>query len=139
MQFTEEMISKSHTIAVVGLSPKPDRPSHQVARYLKEHGYRIIPVNPAVAEVLGEKSYPDLRSVPEPIDLVNIFRRSEVVLPVVEEAIEVGVKHIWMQDGVINQKAADKAMASGLLVVMDNCIMRQHKRPYGERVNKSRA
>ncbi len=135
MQFAEEMISNSHTIAVVGLSPKPDRPSHQVARYLKEHGYRITPVNPTVAEVLGEKSYSDLRSVPEPIDLVNIFRRSEVVLPVVEEAIEVGVKHIWMQDGVINQKAADKAIASGLLVVMDDCIMRQHKRLYGERVN----
>lgn len=120
MRFVKEMISKSHIIAIVGLSSNPDRPSHQVATYLKEQGYRVIPVNPAIAEVLGEKSYPDLKSITEPIDLVNIFRRSEAVLPVVAEAIEVGVKFIWMQDGVINQQAADKAMASGLQVVMDD-------------------
>ena len=120
MDSIEEQLTQSHTIAVVGLSPNPERDSHQVARYLKEQGYRIIPVNPNADEVLGEKSYPDLKSVPEPIDMVDIFRRSDTVMPVVEEAIEVGAKYIWMQDGVINEEAAEKAQRAGLLVVMDN-------------------
>jgi predicted CoA-binding protein len=120
MHCVEEQLSKSKTIAVVGLSPSPQRDSHRVAKYLKEHGYRIIPVNPTIDEVLGEKSYPDLKSVPEPIDMVDIFRRSELVPPVVEEAIEVGAKYVWMQDGVINREAAEKAEEAGLLVVMDN-------------------
>jgi predicted CoA-binding protein len=120
MHCVEEQLSKSKTIAVVGLSPSPQRDSHRVAKYLKEHGYRIIPVNPMIDEVLGEKSYPDLKSVPEPIDMVDIFRRSELVPPVVEEAIEVGAKYVWMQDGVINREAAEKAEKAGLLVVMDN-------------------
>ena len=120
MHCVEEQLSKSRTIAVVGLSPSPQRDSHRVAKYLKEHGYRVIPVNPMIDEVLGEKSYPDLKSVPEPIDMVDIFRRSELVPPVVEEAIEVGAKYVWMQDGVINREAAEKAMEAGLLVVMDN-------------------
>ncbi len=120
MHCVEEQLSKSKTIAVVGLSPSPQRDSHRVAKYLKEHGYRIIPVNPMIDEVLGEKSYPDLKSVPEPIDMVDIFRRSELVPPVVEEAIEVGAKYVWMQDGVINREAAEKAEEAGLLVVMDN-------------------
>jgi len=120
MHCIEEQLSKSRTIAVVGLSPNPQRDSHRVAKYLQGQGYRIIPVNPMADEVLGEKSYPDLKSVPEPIDMVDIFRRSELVLPVVEEAIQVGAKYIWMQDGVINEEAAEKALAAGLLVIMNN-------------------
>ena len=120
MHCIEEQLSQSRTIAVVGLSPNPQRDSHRVARYLKEQGYRVIPVNPMADEVLGEKSYPDLPSVPEPIDMVDIFRRSELVPPVVDQAIQVGARYIWMQDGVVNQEAADKAEAAGLLVVMDN-------------------
>ena len=115
-----DQLLSSRTIAVVGLSPRPERPSHFVARYLQEHGYRIIPVNPFVTEVLGEKSYPDLRAVPIPVDMVDIFRRSEKVPPVVEQAIEIGARYVWMQDGVVNEEAADLARAAGLGVVMNN-------------------
>ena len=120
MDVIEQILSNSRTIAVVGLSADPGRPSHYVARYLQQQGYRIIPVNPLVEEVLGEKSYPDLKSVPVPIDMVDIFRRPEHVVPVVEQAIEVGAKYIWMQDGVVNEEAAALAEAAGLSVVMDN-------------------
>ena len=120
MHCVEEQLSKSHTIAVVGLSPNPERDSHRVAKYLQEQGYDIVPVNPMIDEVLGEKSYPDLKSVPVPIDMVDIFRRSELVPPVVEDAIEVGAKYIWMQDGVVHEEAAAVAQDAGLLVVMDN-------------------
>jgi uncharacterized protein len=116
------------TIAVVGLSPNPNRPSHGVAAYLQRNGYRIIPVNPNAEEVLGEKCYPDLASIPDPIDLVDIFRRSEFVGPVVEQAIAIKAKYVWMQDGVIDDTAADVARAAGLLVVMNDCIFRQHRR-----------
>ncbi len=116
----DEQLQNSKTIAVVGLSGDPDRISFRVTRYMQEQGYRIIPVNPMVQEVLGEKSYPDLKSVPEPIDMVNIFRRSELVPPVVDQAIEVGVRYIWMQDGVINQDSAAKAEAAGIPVIMDD-------------------
>ena len=128
MELPEHLLTQSSTIAVVGLSPKPDRPSHRVAAYLQSQGYRIIPINPNATEVLGEHSYPDLRSVPDPIDLVDIFRRSEEVPPVVEEAIAVGAKAVWMQDGVINEAAAAQARAAGLPVVMNNCSMRVHSR-----------
>ena len=120
MHYIEEQLTKSSTIAVVGLSPNPQRDSHRVAKYLQAQGYRIIPVNPMVEEVLGEKSYPDLSSVPEPVHMVDIFRRSEYVAPVVEEAIQIGAKYIWMQDGVIDEEAAAMARSAGLLVVMDN-------------------
>ena len=120
MHCIDEQLSKSRTIAVVGLSPNPERDSHRVAKYLQAQGYRIIPVNPNTHQVLGETSYPSLTSVPVPVDMVDIFRRSEYVLPVVEEAIQVGAKYIWMQDGVINQEAADRALEQGQLVVMDN-------------------
>ena len=120
MHCIEEQLEKSNTIAVVGLSPNPERDSHRVAKYMQGQGYRIIPVNPVIEEVLGEKSYPDLASVPEPIDMVDIFRRSEHVAPLVEEAIAVGAKYIWMQDGVEDEAAARKAQDAGLLVVMDN-------------------
>ena len=116
----DEQLLNSKTIAVVGMSPNPERPSHYVAKYMEEQGYRIIPVNPTVDEVLGHKSYPDLKSIPHPIDMVDIFRRSELVPLVVDEAIEIGAKFIWMQDGVINDAAAEKARSAGLSVVMDN-------------------
>ena len=120
MDLVDEQLQNSKTIAVVGLSGDPDRISFRVTRYMQEQGYRIIPVNPMVQEVLGEKSYPDLKSVPEPIDMVNIFRRSELVPPVVDQAIEVGVKYIWMQDGVIRPESAAKAEAAGIPVIMDD-------------------
>ena len=120
MDLVDEQLNNSKTIAVVGLSGDPDRISFRVTRYMQEQGYRIIPVNPMVEEVLGEKSYPDLKSVPEPIDMVNIFRRSELVPTVVDQAIEVGVRYIWMQDGVIHPEAAAKAEAAGIPVIMDD-------------------
>ncbi len=102
------------------MSLNPERPSHYVSKYMQEQGYRIIPVNPLIEEALGEKSYPDLQSVPEPIDMVDVFRRSELVGPVVDEAIAVGVKYIWMQDGVVNEEAAERARAAGIPVIQDN-------------------
>ncbi|HEU0021525.1 MAG TPA: CoA-binding protein [Dehalococcoidia bacterium] len=120
MDLVEEQLRNSKTIAVVGLSDNPERTSYRVARYLQDQGYRIIPVNPMISEVLGERSYPDLKSVPEPIDMVDIFRRSELVPPVVDEAIEVGARYIWMQDGVTHPEAAARAEAAGIPVVMDD-------------------
>ena len=116
----DEQLRNSKTIAVVGLSDNPARDSHRVSSYMQSQGYRIIPVNPMIEEALGEKSYPDLKSVPKPIDMVDIFRRSELVPPVVDEAIDVGVKYIWMQDGVINPEAAAKAEAAGIPVIMND-------------------
>lgn len=123
-----EILKTSKTIAVVGLSPNPERDSYEVAHYLQEAGYKIIPVNPKADEILGEKAYPDLASVPEQIDVVDIFRRPEHVSPIVDEAIEVGAKTIWMQLGVVNEEAAKKASDAGLDVVMDRCMLREHKR-----------
>ena len=120
MDATAEQLLNSRTVAVVGLSPRPERPSHFVARYLQEHGYRIIPVNPFITEVLAEKAYPDLAAVPESVDMVDIFRRSEFVPAVVEQAIEIGARYVWMQDGVVNEEAADLARAAGLGVVMND-------------------
>ena len=120
MDLVDEQLKNSKTIAVVGLSGDPERTSYRVTQYMQQQGYRIIPVNPMVEEVLGEKSYPDLKSVPEPIDMVNVFRRSELVPTVIEEAIEIGVKYIWMQDGVIDQESAAKAEHAGIPVVMDD-------------------
>ena len=120
MDVIDQILTNTRAIAVVGLSPDPERPSHYVARYLQQQGYRIIPVNPTIDEALGEKSYPDLKSVPDPIDMVEIFRRPEHVVPIVEQAIDAGAKYIWMQDGVVNEEAAALAEAAGLSVVMDN-------------------
>ena len=131
MDVIDEQLTNSRTIAVVGLSPNPERPSHYVARYLQQHGYRIVPVNPLVQEVLGERSYPDLKSVPVPVDMVDIFRRSELVSPVVDEAIDMGARYIWMQDGVVDEEAAARARDAGLSVVMDNCTRREHRRRFG--------
>lgn len=120
LKLVDEQLDNSKTIAVVGLSDNPERTSYGVTRYMQSQGYRIIPVNPMIEESLGEKSYPDLKSVPVPIDMVDIFRRSELVAPVVDEAIEVGVKYIWMQDGVIDPESAAKAVAAGIPVIMDD-------------------
>ena len=127
----EMQLREAKTIAVVGMSPRPDRPSHYVAKYLMEQGYKVIPVNPAVDEVLGIKSYPDVVSIPEDIDMVDIFRRSSQVPPVVDDAIAAGARFIWMQDGVVHEGAAAKARAAGMSVVMDNCTLREHSRIYG--------
>jgi len=124
----KKLLEESRTIAVVGLSPRPERPSHSVASYLIAQGYKVIPVNPMVEEVLGLKSYPDLKSVPEPVDIVDIFRRSEHVPPIVEQAIEIGAKAVWMQLGVMHQEAAARAEAAGLAVVMNRCISIEHQR-----------
>ncbi|UCH43130.1 MAG: CoA-binding protein [Dehalococcoidales bacterium] len=113
------ILREAKTIAVVGLSPRPERDSHMVASYLKSQGYDIIPVNPTIDEVLGQRSYPDLLSVPKKVDLVDVFRRPSEVIPVVEEAIRIRARAIWFQDGVINEKAANMARAAGLSVVMD--------------------
>ena len=113
-------LTNSKVVAVVGLSPRPERPSHYVAKYLQEQGYRVIPVNPQLENVLGEKFYPDLKSIPEPVDMVDVFRRSSLVGPIVDDAIEIGAKFVWMQDGVIDEEAAKRAESAGLGVVMDN-------------------
>ncbi len=123
-----EILQSSRTIAVVGLSGKRYRPSYGVAEYMKRSGYRIIPVNPNETEVFGEKCYPDLDSVPEPIDIVDIFRRSEFVPEIVEAAIRCGAKAVWMQEGVIHEEAARRAQAAGVAVVMDRCILKDHRR-----------
>ncbi len=123
-----ELLEKSHTIAVVGLSSRRARPSHGVSEYMQAAGYRIIPVNPRETEVLGEKAYPDLDSVPDPVDIVDIFRRSECVPEIVEAAIRIGAKAVWMQEGVVHPEAAAKARAAGLTVVMDRCILKAHRK-----------
>src|SRR5438876_10789011 len=127
-----ELLKKYKTIAVVGLSSNPMRPSHGVTEYMQGAGYRIIPVNPNETEVLGEKSYARLEDVPEKIDIVNVFRRVEEVPPVVESAIRIGAKAIWMQLGVENEQAAEKARAAGLVVIEDACILVEHRRRAGE-------
>jgi uncharacterized protein len=126
-----EILKTSHVIAVVGLSRDITRPSCRVADYLRNNGYKIIPVNPNEKELLGEKCYPDLTSIPEEIDVVDIFRKSEDVKPVVEEAIKIKAKSVWMQQGIINHEAADMAKKAGLKVVMDKCmrveLMKMHE------------
>jgi predicted CoA-binding protein len=123
----EAVLRSARRIAVVGVSERPERPSHYVAQYLIDMGYEVVPVNPGLARVLERPCYPDLRSVPAPIDLVDVFRRSELVPPVVAEAIAVGAKAIWMQDGVVHEEAAALARAAGLTVVMNRCVLRDHR------------
>ena len=123
-----DLLSASRVIAVVGLSSKRFRPSYGVAEYMQREGYRIIPVNPNETEVLGEKAYASLEDIPEHIDIVDIFRRSEFVAPIVESAIRVGAAAVWMQEEVVDQAAADKAKKAGLSVVMDRCILKEHRR-----------
>lgn len=121
-----QILRTSRTIAVVGLSSRNFRPSHGVSQYLQSAGYRIIPVNPGETEVLGEKAYPRLEDIPERIDVVDIFRRSEFVPGIVESAIRIGARGIWMQEGVIHPEAAERARRAGLFVIMDACILKEH-------------
>ncbi len=124
----QKILEDSRTVAVVGLSPRQHRDSHEVAKYLQDQGYRIIPVNPKAEEVLNEKCYPDLESVPEKIDVVDIFRRSEDVPPIVDQAICIGASTVWMQLDIVNEESAAKAEAAGLNVIMDRCMLVEHKR-----------
>ena len=125
------ILEQVKVLAVVGLSRRESRPGYYVPAYMHAAGYRIIPVNPYLEQALGEKAYPDLVSIPEPVDMVVIFRRSEDVPPVVDEAIEIGAKVVWMQLGIINEEAATKARAAGLQVVMNSCIKIDHQRLFG--------
>jgi hypothetical protein len=122
-----DVLKSAKTIAVVGLSSNPLRPSHGVTAYMQTHGYRIFPVNPNIKEALGEKAYGSLLHVPEKIDIVNIFRRSEFVEEVVDQAIQLKVSAIWMQEGVVHERAAQKARRAGIFVVMDLCILKEHR------------
>jgi uncharacterized protein len=125
------LLGRSRTIAVVGLSNSPLRPSHGVSAYMQTQGYRVIPVNPKIQGSLGEKSYPSLLDVPEKIDIVNIFRRPEFVEETVDQAIRLKVPAIWMQESVVHEKAAEKARKAGILVIMDRCILKEHKARFG--------
>ncbi|WP_449192199.1 CoA-binding protein [Thauera sp.] len=131
IQTLRRVLRESRTIAVVGLSADWFRPSYFAAKYMQEHGYRIIPVNPKYAEILGEKCYPDLASIPEPIDMVDVFRKSADALPIAEQAIAIGAKSLWLQIGVINEEAKQKAEAAGLTVVMDRCVKIEYARLFG--------
>jgi predicted CoA-binding protein len=124
-----DLLKNAKTIAVVGLSDKPMRPSYGVSEYMQRNGYRIIPVNPNCGkDVLGEKAYCRLEDIPEKVDIVNVFRRSEFVPEVVDSAIRIGAKAVWMQEGIEHESAADKARAAGLEVVQDRCILKEHRR-----------
>ena len=123
-----ELLRSARTIAVVGLSGNRKRPSYGVSEYMQSAGYRIIPVNPQETEVLGERAYPSLEAVPGHIDIVDVFRRSEFVPEIVEAAIRVGAGAVWMQEGVSDEAAAEKARAAGLAVVMDRCILKEHRK-----------
>jgi predicted CoA-binding protein len=127
-QTIERILDECRTIAVVGLSSAPYRASHMVASYMKRQGYKVIPVNPNETEVFGQRSYPSLAEVPEPVDLVDIFRRPDEAGKAVDEAIEVRAKAVWMQEGVIDHAAAQRALDAGLLVVMDRCWLKEHMR-----------
>jgi len=124
---TIKNILKLKIIAVVGMSPKPERPSHYVSMYMKEHGYTIIPVNPGQTEIAGETCYPSLLEIPYKIDVVDVFRRPEHVLPIAELAVKISARALWLQDDVINEEAAEIAERAGLLVVMNDCMLRQHR------------
>jgi len=128
-----EMYQTVHTIATVGFSNKPERPGYYVPEYLMLKGYRIIPINPTLEEALGQKAYPDLLAVPEKVDVVQIFRRPEDVPAIVEQAIKIGARYVWMQIGAANQDAARAAQAAGLGVAMDKCMMVEHKRLFATR------
>ncbi len=127
----EAALKPGNRIAVVGLSDKPDRPSFRVAQYLQKAGYKIVPVNPNAAEILGEKSYPDLMSIPGAIDVVDVFRKPDTVEPIVDEAERLKTPIIWFQEGVVNIAAAEKARRAGIRVVMDRCMLKEHLKSVG--------
>ncbi|HSL31222.1 MAG TPA: CoA-binding protein [Anaerolineales bacterium] len=133
-QTMKGILQSAKTIASVGLSSSQEKESYWIASYLKDQGYRLIPVNPTADEILGEKAYPDLESIPDPIDVVQVFRRSEDVPPVVDSAIRAGAKVVWMQAGIVNEEAAQKAREAGLEVVMDACMRMTHQRLIGPRL-----
>ena len=135
-QMMKEILVSAKTIASVGVSSNPGKESFWIVKYLQDQGYRVIPVNPTTGEILGETSYPDLESVPDKIDVVQVFRKSEDVPPVVESAIKVGAKTVWMQEGIVNEEAARKAREAGLQVVMDDCMRVTHRRLIGESLLK---
>lgn len=126
-----DLLSRTKTIAVVGLSDSPMRPSYGVSAYMQSHGYRIIPVNPQIEEALGEKSYSSLLEVAEKIDLVDVFRRPEYVDEIVDQAIQLKIPAIWLQEDVINESAAERARQAGIFVVMDRCILKEHRARFG--------
>ena len=128
MDAIDDILKNCRTIAVVGLSGKRHRPSYSVSEYMQAAGYRIVPVNPKETEVLGEKAYARLEDVPEKVDLVNIFRRPEFVGEIVEQAIRIGARAVWMQEDVVDEEAAEAARRAGLLVVMDRCILKEHRK-----------
>jgi uncharacterized protein len=130
----KEILLSVRTIASVGVSSNPEKESYEVAAYLKDQGYRVIPVNPTATEILGEKSYPSLGNIPDKVDVVQVFRKPEDVPPVVEEAIKIGAKVVWMQAGIVNEEAAQKARAAGLQVVMDACMRATHRRLIGAKL-----
>jgi len=123
-----ELLKQSRTIAVVGLSDSRIRPAYGVSEYMQHAGYRIIPVNPKIENVLGEKAYKQLEDIPEKVDIVNIFRRAEFVAPIVDSAIRIGAKAVWMQEGIVDDASAQRARQAGLKVVMDRCILKEHHR-----------
>ena len=132
--YIREILNGVKTIAMVGASPVNVRPSYFAFKYLAQRGYDMIPVNPGASEILGAKAYPDLLSIPRPVDVVQVFRPSADVPPVVDQAIQIGAKVVWMQLGIYNAQAAEKARAAGLLVVMDHCMREEHKRLIGQRI-----
>jgi len=122
-----EILETTNTIASVGLSSNPEKESHWVVTYMKNKGYKIIPVNPTASEIMGEKAYPSLSEIPGKVDVVQIFRKPEDVPPVVDEAIKIGAKVVWMQQGIVNEEAGQKAHDAGLFVVMDTCMRAAHQ------------
>ena len=126
-----ELLRNARTIAVVGLSDRPGRDSYRVAAYLQAQGYRIIPINPNKDEILGEKCYPGLTAIPDPVDIVNIFRTVAVIPGIVEDAIKIGTKAVWMQQGLVHNESAGKARTAGLCVVQSRCLMVEHKKLFG--------
>lgn len=130
----KEILLSARTIAIVGVSSNPEKDSYWIASYLKEMGYRIIPVNPTAEEILGEKVYPSLSEIPDKVDIVQVFRKPEDVPPVVEEAIKIGAKVVWMQEGISHEEAAQQARAAGLQVVMDACMRVTHRRLIGTKL-----
>lgn len=133
-QMMKDILLSAKTIASVGISSNPGKESFWIVKYLKDQGYRVIPVNPTADEILGEKAYPDLESVPETIDVVQVFRKPEDVPPVVDSAIKAGAKVVWMQEGIVNEEAAQKARQAGLRVVMDTCMRVTHRRLIGDKL-----
>ncbi|MEM7303897.1 MAG: CoA-binding protein [Pseudomonadota bacterium] len=124
-QQIRELLEQTNTIAVVGLSPKPERPSHYIARYLQEASYRVVPVRPAIKELLGEPVYPTINDIPFAIDLVNVFRASQHVPEIVDQCIESGINAIWLQEGIIHNEAAERAHSAGISIIMDKCIYKE--------------